>query len=294
MKSFKFTCKGKPVVVYPINTGTVAMKTKAHTIRYNNMGMRLFDIVTDKKFTEDLPVFCWLILHPEGYFLIDTGYDSHVNDPDYFKGAKAIEKWFASTQVKVNMTKEEELMAQLRALGVSLEQISFVILTHLHVDHVGGIPNMKGAKFLVNETELKDNTQAFLLPSWFEPITVSLQIGVIECFPASYTVTEAGDMHMVSTPGHTKGHCSVLLQTDDADILFAGDVVYEVRQLFDDTIAVPNARKSSLNSYKNIRDYGSKRPLVVLPSHDQRSLRRLHQPFEYVIPNTSGRRMSAD
>ncbi len=282
MKSSKFTSKGSPIRIYPINTGAVAMKTRAHTIRYNNFGMRLLDIISDKKLTDDLPVYCWLIEHPEGYFIIDTGYNSHINDPGYFKGGKAIEKWFSSTQVRATVKKEDELMVQLRSLGISLKQIRAVILTHLHVDHVGGIPAMRGAKFLVNETELQDNSQAFLLPEWFDPVKIKLQNSV-KSFPLSSPITSAGDMHLVSTPGHTKGHCSVLLQTDEIDILFAGDVVYDTAQLNDNTIAAPNDKKLSLSSYHHIKSYGLQRPLIVLPSHDKGSLQRLEKPFEHLI-----------
>ena len=90
-------------------------------------------------------------------------------------------------------------------------------------------------------------------------------------------------MHLVSTPGHTKGHCSVLLQTDEVDILFAGDVVYEAAQLKNNTIAAPNDRKLSLSSYSNIKSYGLQRPLIVLPSHDKESLLRLERPFEHLV-----------
>lgn len=280
MKSFKFTSKGHSIVVYPISTGTVAMKTRAHSIRRNNIALRLFDIVTDKNFTEELPVYCWLIEHPEGYFLIDTGYSSKINDPDYFKRGSAMERWFTSTQVRATVKKEEELIPQLASLGVRPDQLNTVLLTHLHVDHVGGIPDMKGAKFLVNETEFKNNSQAFLLPEWFDPIKIKLKDKAVKSFPLSYPVTAAADIHMVGTPGHTKGHCSVLLQTDDVDILFAGDVSYDLNQINENIIAAPNDKKPTLDSYKNIRHYRLQRPLIVLPSHDTKSLERLQRIFE--------------
>lgn len=283
MSAYKFTVKGKPIEIYPINTGKVAMKTRAHTIRYNNFGLRLIDIIKDKEFTNDLPIYCWLIKHPEGNFIIDTGYSSEINHPDYFKKGKALERWFTRTQVRASASKEDELVPQLKQLGIWPGQITAVILTHLHVDHVGGIPEMKGVRFLVNDIELKNNSQAFLLPEWFNPVKINLGHESVGTFPHAYPVTSSGDMHMVGTPGHSKGHCSVLLQTDEVDILFAGDVVYNADQLAANSISAPNDKKSSLDSYKSIKDYAKQRPLIVLPSHDERSVERLEDPLNHLV-----------
>jgi len=283
MKAFQFTTKGQPVTICAISTGTVSMKTRAHTIRHSNFARRLFDVITDKNFTGDLPVYCWLIEHPEGRFLIDAGYDSRVNNPGYFRQANALERWFSSTQVTTKVKKSEEAVNQLSQIGITPDDIDAVIFTHLHVDHVGDVPKMRNAKFVVNEVELQNNSHAFLLPDWFSPVKVKLQNERVGEFSRTFPLTAAGDMHLVATPGHTKGHCSILLETDQVDILFAGDVVYDTDQLTNNTLSAPNDKKSSMESYRMIKTHGMNRPLIVLPSHDEKSVKSLEQPFDNLV-----------
>jgi N-acyl homoserine lactone hydrolase len=276
-----FSSKGRTVTVTPISTGSVSMKTRAHTIRRHPLPLRLLDVVRDKEFTPFLPVFSWLIRHPEGLFLVDTGYHAGVNSPGYFRKAAAMERWFMSTQVRVKMRPEDELVSQLRSMGVSPREIRTVILTHLHVDHVGGIPAFEGASFIVDETEYRDNSQAFLLPAWFDPIRTQHRHQGPGTFRQSHALSERGDLFLVPTPGHTKGHSSVLLQTDDVDLLFAGDVVYSIDQLETGRFAAPNDVRSSRGSFDAIRAYARQRPLVVLPSHDPEAPRRLQERITF-------------
>jgi N-acyl homoserine lactone hydrolase len=276
-EEFKFQGRKGPVIIYPICTGSVSMKTKAHSARFDNFGLKLIDIIRDKEFTDDLPVYCWLIQHPDGLFLIDTGYSSRVNEPAYLEKAKPIERWFMRTHNRAKVEIQDELVPQLATRGVQLSRIHSVILTHLHLDHVGGIPNMKGLRFIVNAEDCKYNSQAFLLPAWFEPQQVNFPGTGIGAFTQSIPLTPGGDMHFVSTPGHSRGHCSILLQTREVDILFAGDLVYSTDQLRSNQVAAPNDVKVSRQTYRMVQSYARERPLILLPSHDPDALDRLER-----------------
>lgn len=274
-KEFAFQGKTGPITILPICTGTVSMKRRAHTARFANFGLRLIDIVQDNEFTPDLPVYCWLIRHPDGLFLIDTGYDSRVGDPAYFAKAGALMKWFTRTQVRTKVEARDELVHQLSLHGIPLSAIDAVILTHLHVDHVGGIPAMKGLRFIVNADEYEHNDQAFLLPDWFDPEKVRLSSNAIGAFTHTLPLCNSGDLHYVSTPGHSPGHCSVLLHTAGVDILFAGDLVYSADQLSNHRIPAPNDVKPSRETCRIVESYAGQRPLILLPSHDPQALDRL-------------------
>jgi glyoxylase-like metal-dependent hydrolase (beta-lactamase superfamily II) len=279
---FKFQGLKGPVIIYPISTGTVSMKTKAHTARFESFGMKLIDIIRDKEFTADLPVYCWLIQHPDGLFLIDAGYSSRIGDAAYFEKGKAIEKWFARTQVRTKVEVQDELVPQLASRGFRLSDIHSVIFTHLHVDHVGGIPAMKGLRFVVDVEEYNNNNHAFALPEWFEPQKVKFTGSGISAFTNSIPLTSGGDMHYVSTPGHSPGHCSILLKTREVDILFAGDLVYSADQLNKNTVAATNKIKATRNTYRMIETYARERPLVLLASHDEKALD--HLAIRSVVP----------
>ncbi len=97
-------------------------------------------------------------------------------------------------------------------------------------------------------------------------------------FAKAYQLTGAGDLWLVETPGHSYGHCSVLLQTSQQHYLFAGDVSYNQQQLLTDDLPGANASlKQSRQTYQTIRQYAAKHPLVYLPSHDADASRRLTQ-----------------
>lgn len=93
----------------------------------------------------DIPIQAALIEHEDGYILFDTGCD-----PDWEKN------WppFIAEQSPYYVTEEQHLLNRLSQLGVTPEQIKYVVISHLHVDHAGNLHRFKNAKVFVNENEL--------------------------------------------------------------------------------------------------------------------------------------------
>ena len=88
------------------------------------------------------PVYSVLIEHPDGLFMYDTGYDlDHVNRVLPFE--------------QPQQTPDQTVPAQLKAAGFDPEQVSFVVNSHFHFDHVGGNKYLTNATTLVNTAELR-------------------------------------------------------------------------------------------------------------------------------------------
>src|ERR1700693_4371993 len=88
------------------------------------------------------PVYSVLIEHPDGLFMYDTGYDlDHVNRVLPFE--------------QPEQTPDQTIPAQLKAAGFDPEQVSFVVNSHFHFDHVGGNKYLTNATTLVNTAELR-------------------------------------------------------------------------------------------------------------------------------------------
>ena len=272
-------CKGQDVKIHAIQTGTVAVK-RSHLTNHTAHFLTPLKISFDKHFTEFMPIWVWVIEHPEGVIVIDTGENAGVMNPDYFKPTGKLIANYSRRNLKFNISQENEVGFQLRKLGIKQDSIKNVILTHLHLDHTDGIKDFPKVEIIVNADEYKQPSGHFpeLVPDWFNPKTVNYKNDFIEVFNKAYPITKAEDMLLIPTSGHTKHHASVLFKTDDFDILFAGDVCYNQEQLINNDLPGINVNyKESRNTYKNIASYAKQHKLIFLPSHDLNSAVRLEK-----------------
>jgi glyoxylase-like metal-dependent hydrolase (beta-lactamase superfamily II) len=123
----------------------------------------------------------------------------------------------------------------LAELGVEPASIDVVVLTHLHFDHVGGCtrqtatglePVFPRARHVVQRAELDaartphDRNRASYLAENLEPLVAA---GLVEVVEGEVEVVPG--VRVVPSPGHSRGHQSVLIDGGDQQALFLGDVV---------------------------------------------------------------------
>ena len=133
----------------------------------------------------------------------------------------------------------EEIGPKLRSIGIPPEEVRWLIMTHLHTDHAGGLHHFPNTEILVSRKEYElasgwmGRMNGYLpqrWPTWFEPRLVDYQ-PQSGTFPNSYSLTKAGDVYILPTPGHTEGHQSVILQDNGRTVFFAGDASYSEQNL---------------------------------------------------------------
>lgn len=268
--------KGKPVKIHLVSTGAVAVKTKFRDATKTGL-LAMLHFILDKKFTEWMPIWVLIIEHPEGIFIFDTGENANVNDKDYFKSSGIFAKWFDTTQFKFIVKQEEEIGPQLEQLNIPMEKVKAVVLTHLHLDHIDGLKYFPNTEIIVNKYE---HDKPFgdlpkLYPPWFSPTLVELN-EQYESFDKAYYLTNAKDLLLVHTPGHTYGHCSVIFNTDDGCIFFGADVCYSQQQLLDEKYSGTNAsHKLAQKTYAAIKAFAQKHKTIYIPSHEAAAAERL-------------------
>lgn len=272
----ELTIGGEGLRVHAISTGMVSVKKKFRETSQKGI-FAILSFLVDRQFTEWMPIWTWVIEHPEDIYLIDTGENSNVSDKDYFKTSGYFANWLNTTQFKFKVEREEEIDIQLKKIGLSADMVNRVILTHLHLDHTDGLKHFPENEILINKQEWDKpfGDLPKLYPSWFNPTKIVLD-EAFQTFDQAKPITNNKDMIMIQTDGHTYGNSSVLLKTDEGYLMFVGDMVYYEQQLLLDKFAGGNVSfKKAKKSYLKIREFAMQNKLVVLPTHDIEAANRL-------------------
>lgn len=265
--------------VHGFSTGKVKVKSGFKTAKCGPIGSKL-NFLIDNEWTAYLPILVWVIDHPEGVFVVDTGENERVNEGNYFKKEGALLNYINKSSFEFKVEKKDEIGPQLQELGYTQQDIEKVILTHLHLDHFDGLSYFDSTPIFLSQLEWDKPsfTMPSLYPAWFEPNTIKLDYRRTTLFERISDLNETGEIQLIHTPGHTEGHCSVLVKTQDIHYFLAGDVTYDQNQLENNINAGGHQNfKNSINTYSKVKAYASEYNLVYLPSHDEHSLDRLER-----------------
>ncbi len=267
-----------PVKIHAISTGEVSVKSK---FRETKLKGRLapLSFIFGRSFTEWMPIWVWVIEHPEGLFVIDTGENSRINEPDYFAQCDGFTKWLNRTQFKFRVQRTEEIDQQLETIGLSCAQVDQVIMTHMHIDHFDGLHHFPDSEIRIHRLEWEKpyGDIPALYPSWLSPKLVDLKQNHPILGPMASLTTD-DTLQMVHTPGHTYGHTAILLRTDEGTLCFAGDVVYYQGQLHQDKYSGGCIDfKAAAKTYERLRAFAKSESVVILPSHDGEAGERLEK-----------------
>ena len=109
----------------------------------------MFNTLLDKKWVQ-VPIYAWVIEHPEGVIVVDTGETARTAQKGYFP---RWQPFLRQTSDKFLVSPEDEIGPQLKNLGIEPGDVRWVVLTHLHTDHAGGLHHFPRAEILVSRKE---------------------------------------------------------------------------------------------------------------------------------------------
>lgn len=236
-----------------------------------------------------VPIPAYLVEHPDaGLVLIDTGLHSSVAvDPRENLGRRG------AFFMDPCMREGQGLLDQLRSRDIDPAQIRLVILTHLHVDHVGAATEFPQATFFVDECEWRAARRAEDNPSYYLPqFDVALdwrlirvtdaQTGPIAGFSRGADLLGDGSVILVPTPGHSAGHVSVLIRLAGRDVLIAADAAITRRAIDQGTMPMYlHDEKAFWASLSEIRSWARRHShALVIPGHDSAEWDRLEPVYE--------------
>ncbi len=235
-----------------------------------------------------VPSISLLIVHPRlGRVLVDTG--SH---PEAMQGY-----WPEEYRQTIPLVRsaEDRLEARLAELGLTASDIDLLVLTHLHLDHAGGLGlfagTRAGQRVLVHEQELKqalyevfsgpsDHASGYLrgdfagLPGiTFEPVETEEGLWL------------ADDLQLLWLPGHTAGLLGVMLDLErSGSIIYASDAVNSAANYGPPAHLPANSydSRAMLRSIERVRALARRKGATVLFGHDLDQYRGLrHAPAAY-------------
>jgi N-acyl homoserine lactone hydrolase len=167
----------------------------------------------------EIAVPCFLIRHPKGDLLWDTGLGDHYNYPK--EGSDAA----PGVRVTVPVT----LLAQLQSLKLTPKDINFIAFSHLHWDHTGNANEFPNSVWIMNKTEL---AWALVLPppGGVLPETWSAyKTAKNETIEGDYDVFGDGTVMILRTPGHTPGHQVLKLKLQKSGTVILSGDLYHLR-----------------------------------------------------------------
>lgn len=222
-----------------------------------------------------IPSYGLLIEHDEGLFLLDTGFDlEHTNRVLPFELPE--------------QSDEQTIPAQLALCGRSPGDVTALVNSHLHFDHVGGNKHFAGTgvRHVIHEREIAQarDHEPFEFFGYSDR-TWDYEGANLE--PVSGDFEIAKGVFLVETPGHTVGHYSLLVKPDSAarSMLFAFDVVY-TQAAYDKGVqpGFHNDPVAGVRSIRRLKELQEEHGADIYFSHDMEAWRTYrHAPDFYEV-----------
>lgn len=192
--------------MYVLDCGSMAIKDMAlfsDTGKYDGQSGSIVDT-------------CFLIRHPKGNFLWDTGLSDTLVGHDVPANADGV-------AIHVG----HGLLDQLRQIGIAPSDINYLAFSHFHIDHTGNSNAFGSATWILNQAELNwalgDPTPPIVDPASFSAFRSAHAIMI----NADYDVFGDGLVRILKTPGHTPGHQVLMVKLPRSGaVILSGDLYH--------------------------------------------------------------------
>jgi glyoxylase-like metal-dependent hydrolase (beta-lactamase superfamily II) len=212
----------------------------------------------------EIPYFFYVVEHPSGNVLFDTGgHPALIDNPRERLGD-------AADAFEVTMEEGDDVVSQLNALGIQPSDIGAVVLSHLHYDHAGGIEFFPDSRFYAQKRELEFAhwppiyQREIYLPADFDhPVDWTELTGEHDLFGD-------GRVLIFPTPGHTAGHQSLLVKFEEGrGIVLVADAAYLPRNIDENVLpGIVWSPDAMVASWARIRELQRRHGAELLFTHD--------------------------
>ncbi|MGI9080800.1 MAG: N-acyl homoserine lactonase family protein [Thermoleophilaceae bacterium] len=277
--------EGATVRLHPLLCAQMAAPPAfLHRVEGRLASMKAMGIRVPREELTEIPVVAFLVEHPAaGRILVDTGFHPAVAvDPKQGLGLTGV------VFKDVRMDPGQAVPAQLRKREIDPTSVSTVVMTHLHNVQASGIAEFPGATFVLSAQEWEAasggrQTDGYIRRQYdhaFDYRTLDFEATEVDSFATfgrSLDLFGDGSVRMVFTPGHTAGHCSVILRLKGREALLTGDAAYTMQTISGSRLPYKMEDEHLFKrSLREIQLYLEGRPdTLVVPGHDMEAWRRL-------------------
>ena len=193
-------------------------------------------------------------------YLIDTGSEVILVDT----GLPAGTPEEAPDETSLAFTGKDicSYMDALSALGYKAEQVTKILLTHRHSDHLGELKSFPNAKIYVNADEMG----AEELKGLANLVPVKFTDGAYHNFPESQKICDG--IYFIKAKGHTNGNSIVVVENDGLFYMIHGDITYVDEALYQNKLSIVYDDKAAARkTLDRVREFVAKNPTVYCGTH---------------------------
>jgi len=175
-----------------------------------------YNLTREQVADTNMAVPCFLIIHPKGILLFDTGLSDRLVGRPLWEN---VDEGYG--QIKFNT-----LLGQLADIGVSPANITYLAISHSHFDHVGNANDYAGAIWLTQKAEL-DFMFGPKADAAYLPLYSALAHARRQVFEGDHDVFGDGTVILKFTPGHTPGHQALYVKlAKTGGVVLSGDLYH--------------------------------------------------------------------
>jgi glyoxylase-like metal-dependent hydrolase (beta-lactamase superfamily II) len=245
------------------------------------------------------PALCALIEHPvRGLILFDTGYSTHFTDATA-PFPERLYRW----STPVTLAPQDTLLCQLAAMGIQAADISHVIVSHFHGDHIAGLKDFPNARVIAmradydairSKSRVGGLLRAYLpalMPDdidsrmiFAEDLPTMQMPAELAPFERAVDLLQDGSIAGIHLPGHTRGQMGIVLrQTSHQLVFMVADACWSMPALKKNARPTWMAERLFDNAAKYRRTFDELRRVAahpaapdIVPSHCEQTWRRLY------------------
>lgn len=230
-----------------------------------------------------------LIRHEKhGVILYDTGYTKR-----FYKETESFPSMIYAKMTPVYVKEEDTAVYKLKELGIKPEDVTYIIISHFHADHIAALKDFPKAKFIYmkNGYEKVKNLGAFgalragylagLLPTDFESRSILLdendktyQVEAIPEFEYTFDFFGDGTIKFIPLNGHYRGHLGALVNTGTEQYFLIADSCWLSKSFKENimphkmaTIIMDDAKAYKTTLEKIHHFYKNNPNISIIPSH---------------------------